>query len=95
MPGQLTPINAYVALSRSRGYHNIHLLRNLEERLFMQHPSEYLRREDERLEDMDRRTIAWGRGGIPGNTYRRTAQLAIVALLIERQYQASTLVKRG
>ncbi|KIM69312.1 hypothetical protein SCLCIDRAFT_1177308 [Scleroderma citrinum Foug A] len=75
--GQLTPFNAYVALSRSHGHHNIHLLRNFEERLFTQHPSEYLRKEDRCLEDMDQRmTVWWDKARISGKTYRHTAQLA-------------------
>lgn len=53
--GQLTPFNAYVALSRSHGRHGIRLLRDFDERLFTQHPSEHLRQEDARLEDLDRK----------------------------------------
>lgn len=45
----LTPFNAYVALSRSRGRHSIRILREYDERLFTEHPSEDLRMEDERL----------------------------------------------
>ncbi|KIM69916.1 hypothetical protein SCLCIDRAFT_491661, partial [Scleroderma citrinum Foug A] len=41
--GQPTPFKVYVALSRSRGRNNIHLLRIFEERLFTHHPSEYLK----------------------------------------------------
>jgi len=54
--GKLTPFNAYVALSRSRGRNSIRLLRDFDERLFTHHPSEYLRLEDERLGILDRRT---------------------------------------
>jgi len=54
--GKLTPFNAYVALSRSRGRNSIRLLRDFDERLFTRHPSEYLRLEDERLGILDRRT---------------------------------------
>jgi len=47
----LTPFNAYVALSRSRG---------LDDNLFTQHPSEHLRNEDLRLEKLDQRTkVQW------------------------------------
>ena len=56
--GQLTPFNAYVALSRSRGRDTIRLLRDFDERLFMKHPSEHLRQEDLRLEMLDRETKA-------------------------------------
>lgn len=74
---QLTPFNAYVTLSCSRGRHNIRLLRNFEERLFTQHPSEYLRKEDRRLDGMDQKTIMWWeKARISSNTYRHTAQLA-------------------
>jgi len=54
--GQLTPFNAYVALSRSRGRNSIRLLRDFDERLFTHHPSEHLHNEDERLKDLDRKT---------------------------------------
>ena len=54
--GQLTPFNAYVALSRSRSRHGIQLLCDFDERLFTQHPSEHLRQEDARLEDLDCKT---------------------------------------
>jgi len=54
--GPLSPFNAYVALSRSRGRRNIRLLRDFDESLFTHHPSEALREEDERLEVMDRET---------------------------------------
>jgi len=50
--GRLTPFNAYVALSRSRGKNTIRLLRDFDDKLFTQHPSEYLRNEDLRLEKM-------------------------------------------
>ena len=55
--GQLTPFNAYVALSRSRSRHGIRLLRDFDGCLFIQHPSEHLlHREDARLEDLDSQT---------------------------------------
>ncbi|KIN98995.1 hypothetical protein M404DRAFT_156256 [Pisolithus tinctorius Marx 270] len=57
--GKITPFNAYVALSRSRGQENIRLLRDFDERLFTQHPCEHLRNEDRRLERMDGATEAW------------------------------------
>jgi len=51
--GELTPFNVYVALSRSWGRDNIRLLRDFEDRLFTQHPSEFLRQEDQRLAALD------------------------------------------
>jgi hypothetical protein len=47
--GSLTPFNAYVALSRSRGRKTIRLLRDFSEKLFTVHPNDELRKEDERL----------------------------------------------
>ena len=41
--GCLTPFNIYVALSRATGLDNICLLRDFDQRLFQQHPSEFLR----------------------------------------------------
>jgi ATP-dependent exoDNAse (exonuclease V) alpha subunit len=46
----VTPFAAYVALSRSRGRSSIRLLRDFDDSIFTQHPSEALRLEDERLE---------------------------------------------
>ena len=45
--GHLTPFNIYVALSRGTGRNNIRLLREFDTTLLQQHPSEYLRLEDE------------------------------------------------
>ncbi|KAJ2915818.1 hypothetical protein MD484_g4610, partial [Candolleomyces efflorescens] len=56
----LTPFNAYVALSRGRGRNSIRLLRDFDEELFTHHPSEELREEMGRLENLDALTeIAW------------------------------------
>ncbi|KIN92634.1 hypothetical protein M404DRAFT_114797, partial [Pisolithus tinctorius Marx 270] len=55
--GGLTPFNAYVALSRSRGRDTIRLLCDFDEKIFTQHPSEYLRLEDQRLAGLDRKTM--------------------------------------
>lgn len=52
----LTAFNAYVALSRSAGTNNIRLIGDFEDVLFTQHPNEMLRREDRRLEELDRVT---------------------------------------
>ncbi|KIN93990.1 hypothetical protein M404DRAFT_169455, partial [Pisolithus tinctorius Marx 270] len=57
--GQLTPFNAYVALSRSWGHDTIWLLRDFDVQLFTQHPSEYLWNEDECLDKMDERMKQW------------------------------------
>lgn len=55
----LSPFNAYVALSRSHGRDSIRLLRDFDDALFIRHPSEDLRVEDERIktlvEDTERR----------------------------------------
>ena len=56
--GSLTPFNIYVPLSRGTGRDNIQLLRAFDERLLQQHPSEYLRLEDERLKMLDEKTKA-------------------------------------
>jgi len=54
--GSLSPFNAYVALSRSRGRQNIRLLRKYDEELFIHHPSEDLRVEMVRLHRLERET---------------------------------------
>ncbi|KAI9463712.1 hypothetical protein BJY52DRAFT_1115305, partial [Lactarius psammicola] len=56
--GSLSGFNAYVALSRSRGRATIRLLRDFDEKLFTTHPSERLRKEDERLDALERSTHA-------------------------------------
>ena len=43
------PFAAYVALSRSRGWQTIRLLRDFDSGIFTKHPSETLCLEDERL----------------------------------------------
>jgi hypothetical protein len=54
--GTLSPFSVYVALSRSRGRDTIRLLRDFDENLFTTHPSEALRVEMLRLEELDRIT---------------------------------------
>ncbi|KAF8507859.1 hypothetical protein JB92DRAFT_2645379, partial [Gautieria morchelliformis] len=54
--GGLTPFNAYVQLSRSSGASSIRLLRDFDDKLVTQHPSEFLRVEDQRLEKLDAET---------------------------------------
>lgn len=54
--GSLTPFNAYIALSRSRGRDTIRLLRDFDDKLFTTHPSEELRQEDLRLTDLEEKT---------------------------------------
>jgi len=48
--GGLTPFNAYVALSRGQSRDSIRLLRDFDDKIFTEHPSEFLRLEDERLD---------------------------------------------
>lgn len=62
--GALNPFNAYVALSRSRGRDTIRLLRDFDNNLFTEHPSEELRIEDGRLQELaakTRESISGGR----------------------------------
>ncbi|KAF8811231.1 hypothetical protein BYT27DRAFT_7208658 [Phlegmacium glaucopus] len=54
--GSLSPFSVYVALSRSRGRKTIRILRDFDPGLFMHHPSEDLRWEMTRLEELDRST---------------------------------------
>ena len=54
--GHLTPFNIYITLSRGTGCDNICLLREFDEMLLQQHPSEYLRLEDEQLQKLDEYT---------------------------------------
>ena len=54
--GRLSPFNAYVALSRSRGRDTIRILPDFDEKLFIHHPSEDLRKEMLRLEALDKAT---------------------------------------
>lgn len=54
--GKLTPFNIYVALSRGTGRDNIRLLREFDPGLLQQHPSEFLRIEDERLQRLNEST---------------------------------------
>jgi len=56
LTGKLTPFNAYVALSHSRGRNTVRLLRDFNEHLFTHHPSEHLWIEDERLDVLDKRS---------------------------------------
>lgn len=61
--GKLTGFNMYVALSRGRGRATIRLLRDFEDKLFTTHPSEELRKEDERLDLLAQSTIRRWREG--------------------------------
>ena len=70
--GRLTPLNAYVTLSRSRDKKAIRLLRDFDNRLFTQNPTEYLRNEDQRLERLNLKTMEALKMGITsrdGQTY--------------------------
>ena len=57
--GGLTPFNACVQLSRSSGASTICLLRDFQDKLFIQHPSECLRIEYTWLEKLDEYTTIW------------------------------------
>ncbi|KAG1864866.1 hypothetical protein F4604DRAFT_1013710 [Suillus subluteus] len=48
----LSPFNAYVVLSRGHGRDSIRLLRDFDDDLFIRHPSEDLRIEDERISQL-------------------------------------------
>jgi hypothetical protein len=54
----LSPFNAYVALCRSRGRETITLLRDFDDNLFIRHPSEDLRIEDERIDGLVKQTYS-------------------------------------
>ena len=54
--GTLSPFSVYVALSRSRGRDTIRLLRDFDVNLFQNHPSEALRTEMKRLEELNEAT---------------------------------------
>ena len=55
--GGLTGFNMYIALSRSHGQSTIRLLWDFDEKLFMEHPSEDLRREDIRLSMLEKKML--------------------------------------
>ncbi|KAJ2912091.1 hypothetical protein MD484_g8323, partial [Candolleomyces efflorescens] len=58
--GRQTPFNIYVALSRGRGRDSLRILRNFDHELFTRHPSEELRSEMARLEELDAATrVLW------------------------------------
>jgi hypothetical protein len=57
--GELTPFNVYVALSRARGREHVRLIRDFDDSLFTRHPSERLRVEDKRLQELDMATKIW------------------------------------
>jgi ATP-dependent exoDNAse (exonuclease V) alpha subunit len=54
--GALSPFSVYVALSRSRGRKTIRILRDFDPALLMHHPSEDLRKDMARLEQLDKQT---------------------------------------
>jgi hypothetical protein len=51
--GSLSPFSVYVALSRSRGRDTIRLLRDFDADLFQNHPSEALRSDMRRIEELN------------------------------------------
>ena len=54
--GSISAFSVYVTLSRSRGRKTIRILRDFDPALFMHHPSEDLREDMDRLEQLDTRT---------------------------------------
>jgi hypothetical protein len=61
-PGTLSLFNLYVALSRSSGRSTIRLLRDFDDKVFLQGHDPDLLAEDMRLEELDRLTTEWWRG---------------------------------
>ena len=57
LTGALNGFNAYVTLSRSWGRSTIRLLREIDTKLFTEHPSEKLREEDVRLTRLETQTL--------------------------------------
>ncbi|KAF4612702.1 hypothetical protein D9613_011752 [Agrocybe pediades] len=57
--GKMNMFNLYVALSRSRGRSHIRLLRDFDEKIFMQKQDENLLAEDDRLEKLNQETATW------------------------------------
>ncbi len=76
-PAKLSLFNLYVALSRSSGRQTIRLLRDFDPRLFFEAHEDDLLKEDERLEDEDRKTKQWwvnmGRADVRGRLNRCVA----------------------
>lgn len=62
--GHISPFNAYVALSRSRGRQTTRLLRGFDKKLFTEHPSEELRGEMKRLDALSEITKQREEGGL-------------------------------
>jgi hypothetical protein len=54
--GSLSPFSVYVALSRSRGWDNIRLLKDFGANLFQHHPSEALRSDMTRIKKLNDKT---------------------------------------
>ncbi|KAJ3856594.1 hypothetical protein EV368DRAFT_32129 [Lentinula lateritia] len=59
----ISAFSAYVSLSRSRGRPMIRLLRGFDEKHFVTHPTEALRKEDKRLDVIARDTWSAWKGG--------------------------------
>ena len=62
--GALSPFSVYVALSRSRGRRTIRILRDFDHSLFMHHPSEDLRIDMERLQELNEKTKEYERAEV-------------------------------
>ena len=56
--GTLSGFNAYVALSQSRGRNTIRLLRDFDDKFFTIHPNEDLRKEDDKLRELEKETLS-------------------------------------
>jgi hypothetical protein len=65
--GALNRFNAYIALSRGRGRNTIRLLREVDTKLFTEHPSEILHEEDVRLSRLEMQTLECYEFGEFGN----------------------------
>ncbi|KAI6098558.1 hypothetical protein EDD16DRAFT_1562833 [Pisolithus croceorrhizus] len=57
--GGLNLFNLYVALSRSSGRSTIRLLRNFDDNIFQASHSPELLAEDDRLEELNEKTLVW------------------------------------
>ncbi|KAI6023076.1 hypothetical protein PISMIDRAFT_121018 [Pisolithus microcarpus 441] len=57
--GGLNLFNLYVALSQSLGHLTIQLLRNFDDKLFQASHSLELLAEDDRLEELNEKTLVW------------------------------------
>lgn len=66
----LTPFNAYVALSRTHGRQSTRLLRDFENDLFTRHPSDSLRDDELRIQEVAKETTVKFENGFYGPKFR-------------------------